>query len=559
MVILSVLPILGSYFFKAHTDFQGDKTLVSVRIQRKGVEQLSRTQNPILKGFYPDPSVCRVGDDFYIVNSTFAYFPGLPIFQTRDFRHFRQIGNVLTTDSQLPLSGVGHSEGLYAPTIRYHNGTFYVICTNISRGGNFIVTATNPTGPWSEPHWIKGADGIDPSIFFDEDGTCYYVGTHPNSDGERYFGDSEIYIATLDLDTYCFTSKPKRIWKGALRDCTWPEAPHLYRINGMYYLMIAEGGTGPDHAVTIARSESPFGPFVGYPRNPILTHRHLGKSYPVQYVGHGDLVQAADGSWYMVMLASRPYEGGSNLGRETFFARVEWEDGWPVVNPGIGKLTDITETTLPEYPLEPRPNYYSFADMSWDALDPRLLFLRNPKREDYAFGKEGLALRLSPVTLLEEDSPSYVCVRQASFDYMVETKLTFSPAQSGEFAGLALVQSNLFHIRLEYGKCDSGCVLRAVLCEDGKETVIKEVPVHTTTILLKLAQHGQDVSLYYKAKNGDTDDGFYQKLDCTLSARRMCTEQAGGFVGCTVGVYATSNGKKSENSALFEYLGYQDI
>lgn len=288
--------------------------------------------NPILPGFYPDPSICAVGRDFYLVNSTFAYFPGVPIFHSRDLAHWRQIGNVLTRPSQLPLDGCRHSRGIYAPTLRYHDGTFYLITTNISGGGNFIVTARDPAGPWSEPYWLgDAAPGIDPSLLFDDDGRCYYVGNRPNPDGERYGGDWEIWAQELDLNTMRLTGESHALWKGALRDVIWPEGPHLYKKDGMYYLMIAEGGTGPNHSVSVARSEHVFGPYVGNPNNPILTHRHLGAQYPVTCVGHGDLAADAEGNWYMVMLGMRPCGGHTIMGRETFLARVEWQNGWPVV------------------------------------------------------------------------------------------------------------------------------------------------------------------------------------------------------------------------------------
>ena len=140
-------------------------------------------QNPIMPGFYPDPSICALGEDYYLCNSTFSYVPGLSLMHSKDLVHWEQIGNVLTRHSQIPLEGADHSQGLFAPTIRYHEGVFYVICTNVTHGGNFIVTAENPEGPWSEPHYLEDADGIDPSLFFEDDGKCYYIGTHPNPDG----------------------------------------------------------------------------------------------------------------------------------------------------------------------------------------------------------------------------------------------------------------------------------------------------------------------------------------------------------------------------------------
>jgi len=209
-------------------------------------------KNPILPGFYPDPSVCRVGDDFYLVTSTFAYFPGVPIFHSKDLVNWSQIGNVLTRDSQLPVKDAEVSRGIFAPTIRWHNGTFYMITTNVSGMGNFFVTATDPAGPWSEPTVIKGAPGIDPSLFF-EDGKCWYHGTCEKPDG-KYFGDNDIYLQELCLETGQLVGERHVIWHCALRNAVWPEAPHIYKRGEWYYLLISEGGTGPDHAVTVARS-----------------------------------------------------------------------------------------------------------------------------------------------------------------------------------------------------------------------------------------------------------------------------------------------------------------
>lgn len=307
--------------------------------------------NPVLKGFSPDPSVCGVGEDFYLVTSTFAYFPGVPIYHSKDLVNWTQIGNVLERDSQLPLDQAGHSQGIFAPCLRYHEGTFYMITTNVTHGGNFVVTATDPKGPWSDPYYLEDAPGIDPSLFFDEDGRCYYVGTRPNPKGVTYNGDWEVWLQELDLNTMRLIGVSTSLWKGAMRDVVWPEGPHLYKKDGYYYLMIAEGGTSFNHCVTIARSQQVAGPYLGNPNNPILTHRHLGKDFPVCNVGHGDLVETTTGKWYMTCLASRNYEGYSNLGRETFLAEVVWEDGWPVVNPGHGQLLDVQEHALPLSPV----------------------------------------------------------------------------------------------------------------------------------------------------------------------------------------------------------------
>ena len=290
--------------------------------------------NPILSGFYPDPSVCVANGKFYLVNSSFSYFPGLPIFESSDCCEWTQIGNIIDQDSQLNFSGQGVSRGLFAPTIRYNNGKFYCICTQVDRIGNFFVTADKPEGPWSDPIVIEGAEGIDPSLFFDDDGTVWYIGTRPAPEGCKYNGNWEIWIQQIDINTGKLLGDSKGIWRGALKDCVWPEGPHIYKIDGMYYLLHAEGGTGPDHAVCVARCATIDGEWEGKKSNPILTHRHLGKSAGVVYVGHADLFCDNNNRWWMVCLASRPYGQGENrccnMGRATFLVPVKWEDGWPV-------------------------------------------------------------------------------------------------------------------------------------------------------------------------------------------------------------------------------------
>lgn len=270
--------------------------------------------NPIIPGFYPDPSMCRVGNDYYLVTSTFEYFPGVPLFHSRDLIHWRQIGHCLTRSSQLPLEKAGSSGGIYAPTLRYHNGKFYMVTTNVAVG-NFFVYADDPAGEWSEPVWLEHK-GIDPSLFFDDDGKVYFTWTT----------DNQIWQCEIDINTGATLTKPRPIWSGT--GGRYPEAPHLYKINGTYYLLIAEGGTEYGHMVTLARADSPWGSFESCPHNPILTHRHRGAN-PIQGTGHADLVEAHDGSWWMVFLAFRTlahYQNFHHLGRETFLAPVKWDE-----------------------------------------------------------------------------------------------------------------------------------------------------------------------------------------------------------------------------------------
>ena len=262
--------------------------------------------NPIIPGLYPDPSICRVGDDYYLVTSSFEYFPGVPLFHSKDLVNWRQIGHCLTTERQLPLGNAGSSGGIYAPTIRHHDGWFYMVTTNVSGIGNFLVRSEQPAGPWSDPIPVM-QEGIDPSLFFDEDGRVYY----------QFANHSRIYQCEIDISSGSLLTESRLIWKGT--GGAYPEAPHLYKINGLYYLIIAEGGTEYGHMVTIARSDSPYGPYEACPHNPILSHRSLNSS--IHATGHADLVQAHDGSWWAVFLGIRPvsYPFRHHLGRELFW------------------------------------------------------------------------------------------------------------------------------------------------------------------------------------------------------------------------------------------------
>lgn len=510
--------------------------------------------NPILSGFYPDPSICVVGEDFYLVTSTFAYFPGIPVFHSRDLKHWEQVGHVLERSSQLSLTGCEHSQGIYAPTIRYYDETFYVITTNVSGGGNFYVTAKNPAGPWSDPVWLgEEALGIDPSLFFDEDGTCYYVGTRPNSEGVRYNGDWEIWVQELNLKQKCLTGESRKVWKGAMNGVIWPEGPHLYKKDGWYYLMIAEGGTGPDHCVSVARSREVFGPYEGNSDNPILTHRHLGKNYPIVYVGHGDLVQAADESWYMVMLASRPLEGFTLMGRETFLAKVVWEKGWPVVNPGIGKLETQVQLPMEEYRFEPNDTVYHF----WrEKLPIEFVMLRNPPEDMFTLTERPgwLRLRLRPETLRDQASPSYVGVRQRHFSWQVSALLDFNPEQEEEAAGLAVVQSNVYHLRFEKVKNerDTAC-MRICRCEKGTDHWVSVVEVPNGICVLRIVSYGLKADFYYE-QNG-VRYCMAQQVDLSL----LSTETAGGFTGCTVGMYGSAEGAESSSFVDFGWFSYEGI
>ena len=528
-------------------------------------------RNPILPGFYPDPSICRVGEDYYLVNSTFEYFPGLPIFHSRDLVHWRQLGHVLDRPSQLPLDGVYASGGLYAPTIRYNEGTFYVINTLVggaSKKGNFIVTATNPAGPWSEPYWLENAPGIDPSLFFDDDGRAWYVGnrTPLRSQYERH---REIWLQELDLQSMRLVGDVYVLWDGALKGAAHAEAPHIYKLEGMYYLMIAEGGTWHDHAVTIARSTKLTGSFEGNQRNPIMTHRHLGLDYPIVGTGHADLVETQFGEWWMVLLAMRPYGGYFyNLGRETFLVPVRWEDAWPVVAAGSGQVEFVGRA--PNLPEHRWPSLSVCDHFETHTLAPQWNFLRTPRDDFWSLGvRPGyLRLRLRPERLTDLANPSFVGRRQQHMRFTARAALEFKPQHDYECAGLVLLQNNEFHFRFVITGGAETTVrlvkrskpqpnLRIISIPTGTDVTLAEFPIESNRFYFKVRADGQAYSFYIA-----TEPETWQPVAEGVDGRILSTPLAGGFVGAYIGMYASSNGQPSANTAdfdWFEYVGLDEI
>jgi alpha-N-arabinofuranosidase len=509
--------------------------------------------NPILSGFYPDPSICRVGEDYYLVTSSFAYFPGVPIFHSKDLVNWKQIGHVLDRPSQLDLDNLEQSKGIFAPTIRYNNGVFYMITTNVGKGGNFIVTATDPAGPWSEPFWLD-APGIDPSLFFDEDGRVYYTGTRPAPEGEKYFGNWEIWLQELDLNTMELVGESYSLWRGALRDVVWPEGPHLYKINGMYYLMISEAGTGHEHAITIARGEEVTGPYTGFKANPILTHRHLGANYPIVNVGHGDLVETQNGEWWMILLASRPYGGYyRNLGRETFLAPVSWEEGWPVVSIGTGKVEE-------SYPVPNLPESLHRAKLSCDNFEGTKLdyiwnLIRTPREEVYSLTERPghLRLKLRKEVITEQQQVSFVGRRQQHMNFVAAAVMEFSPKQDKEEAGIVLYQNSKFNFRFIYTQENGKTMIRLVKSIKGVEEILAENEVTAEKLYLSVEAQGQNYSFYY-GETSTAESCLMKDAD----GRILSTDVAGGFVGTYIGLYASSNGISSSNHADYDWFEYSE-
>ena len=539
-------------------------------------------ENPIIPGFYPDPSIVRVEDDFYLVTSSFSYFPGVPIFHSRDLSHWTQIGHVLDRESQLPLTYEMISGGIFAPTIRYHEGTFYMITTNTSmQGSNFIVTANDPKGPWSDIHVIKGAVGIDPSLFFD-DGKVYYTST------TGYNEEPGIWCSEIDLTKMELVGERKFLWSGALKNAASPEGPHLYKKDGWYYLMISEGGTEHFHAITISRSKDIMGEYQGYEGNPILTHRHLGKNYPICNVGHGDLVELKDGSWYMVMLGSRLMDGYHKiLGRETFIAPVTWEDGWPVVSYGTGKveMSYPNPESLPECVIEENEkvildhfdtselglqwNYLGTPYENYVKIQDSCLKLKLLKKQMTPWEFDGTSINLYEIytrTGKTKECVSFVGRRQQHMSFEAVVKMIFQPKEK-ESAGLVVLQNNAHQLRLECCLDEEGntcvkCISTRRYVENEKQYYMEQC--HGCTTLKSIV--GKDI-LYLKMKGNNTNYNFYagiQEDEMTtvmenVDGSFLGSETAGGFVGAFIGMFASGGDETKEKYAAFDWFSYKSF
>ena len=476
---------------------------------------------PVLPGFHPDPSVCRVGDDYYLACSSFEYFPGVPLFHSRDLVNWRQIGNALDRPEQLRLpAGMPSSGGIYAPTLRHHDGRFWLIVTNCAEGGgNLIVTATDPAGPWSDPIWAPGVPGIDPDLAWDEDGTCWCT----------VAGVSQV---RLDPATGKTEGEPRPVWSGG-PGAKAPEAPHLYRIGDHWYLLIAEGGTERGHAVSIARGPSPDGPFEPCPANPVLTHR--GTDHPVQNTGHADLVQGPDGSWWMVFLGVRPRGGTPGwhvLGRETFLAPVTWQDGWPVVGEVVSD-----PATLP-WPLSPTPAEEPRDDFEAGALAPAWISVRDRAAEHCTTEERPgwLTLRARGASL---DEPDVVFTGRRQRHFTCRAGALVDAAEGR--GGLAVRLDERHHYEIEASATD----VRVLARVGSLRTVVAERPLPAGPVVLTVTVTGTAGSVGPCTGPDDIafgvelPDGTAREL-ASLDGRYLSTEVAGGFTGRVVGLYAAA-------------------
>jgi alpha-N-arabinofuranosidase len=508
-------------------------------------------RNPILAGFYPDPSIVRVDRDYFLVTSSFAWYPGVPIFHSTDLVNWAQIGHVLDRPELLPVDGLGVSRGVFAPTIRHHDGLFYMITTLVGAGGNFYVTAADPAGPWSDPVWLPEMPGIDPSLFFDDDGRVYVVHNGSPDYEPLYEGHTAIWIQELDLAGGRLIGERKVIVDGGVDISTqpiWVEGPHLFRVDDWYYLIAAEGGTEFDHSEVVFRSREPFGPYEPGPVNPILTQRTLDpdRPFPVIATGHADFVETPRGEWWAVFLGCRPYEGMLyNTGRETFLHPVTWTDGWPMIlDPESSVPLALPAPDLPRGPYASTPHAGNF---SWrdefDGTELALVWnsLRGPA--DAWLDRESrpgtAVLTATSERLGGSSTPAFLGRRQQHASFSASTAMRL-PETSGMSAGLAAFQDERHHFYLgvrRAGDAWSIFLERAAGGEPEKIAEHLQAADGAERVELLIEAEGRPYSFSYRIEESDWID-LAEKVDGSI----LSTDVAGGFVGSYLGLHSRLEG-----------------
>ncbi len=487
--------------------------------------------NPIIPGFHSDPSICRVGNDYYLITSTFEYFPGVPVFHSKDLVNWNQIGYCIHRKEQIP-NGIN----LFAATIRYHEGVFYMITTNIIGGGNFYVTATNPAGPWSDPIWVN-VPGIDPDLFWDEDGKAYVI-------------SSPFILYEINLKTGALLTEGRKIWYGT--GGRYSEGPHIYKKDGFYYLMAAEGGTEEAHHETIARSNNIWGPYTDNPANPILAHANAaGQENPIQGVGHADIIQAHDNSWWMVFHGYRTVSDKAHhiLGRETCLAPVSWpKNGWPVVNGNGTATVDMTCATLP---LQPFPEKPAKVDFDQENLGLEWNYELYPQKANFSLSERPGYLRLKGAaeTLSTNNTSTFVGRRLEAFNFTATTELDFDPENENEEAGM-VVENNGTHFDILVGKKDGKRTIKVQLMFGRTVYHSNEFELKPGPVQLRITGKKQTFTFSY-AQGADR----FTEIE-TVDSKFLATETVGFFTGVYIGLYATGNGKAAVVNADYNWFEY---
>lgn len=498
-------------------------------------------RNPIMPGFQPDPSIVRVGQDFYLVTSTFSWFPGLPIYHSTDLVNWRLTGHAIDRAGQLDFSGRRGNESLFAPAIEHHGGKFWIVNTCIECGGNYVITADKAEGPWSDPVWLDFG-GIDPSLVFGEDGKAWVVYNDAPPGKPLYEGHRAIWLQ--EFDPVAMRMKPALtlLVNGglALKDKpVWAEGPHIYRHDGWYYLMAAEGGTADQHSETIYRSRTIEGPYEAGPVNPILTQRNMdpNRGDRVEATGHADLVRLEDGSWWGVFLATRPFAGQSTLlGRETFLLPVRWVDGWPrFLEPGEAVPPVVRRPALPP---SPGTDWQQWRDDFDAKLSGEWIRLRTPgARQQWALDGGTLVMMPGPDGAGGRGKPAFVGQRLRHHAAEFTTRLGFTPSAEGDFAGLLAFMDESHFVTLGIEGSDIVLRRRAQASEPERGVEIaRTVRPGTGDIELRLALSGGSATAFARAAGASN----WRAVGAVIDVEPLASIHGGLFTGLVVGPYAVS-------------------
>lgn len=518
-------------------------------------------RNPVLAGFHPDPSICATTDGRYLMaTSSFEYFPGIPLHISDDLVTWHPIGHALDRPEQLNLTDIEYSDGLWAPTIRQQNGVYYLVvtlCRDRRGSETVLLTSHDPAGDWSDPTLLT-TDGIDPSLFFDRDGTCWFTACRDNpEDGNP----AELWSQELNLATRTLTGPQYVLWHGAMTGA-WAEGPHIYEHAGTYWLIAAEGGTERNHAVTAASAATVTGPYRTLPANPVLTHRHFGASHPVQNVGHADLIDTPDGETWAVVLGVRPQNGHHVLGREVFLVPVAWEERGPVFAPdhGQARLTErrpaigstdiapaVTTSALNRFDVS------SVAELSpWDSKVWSTL--RHPAARSGVQVMGGtLTLALLPGGPDGRAPQATLLRRQQHHRFVASVELEFDPNRDDDEAGLVVMQHRLAFTSVSVERVDGSCWLSAKLRSSDEQTY--RLPAPQSSHLVKLVVEADGETYRFSA----WFEGAVRPVELPLNIanRYLSTEEAGGFTGVQLGPFATAHGHASTSVAAFSNFVYE--
>jgi len=509
-------------------------------------------RNPIIAGFHPDPTIERVGDDYYMTHSTFSFYPGLPVFHSQDLINWTQIGNAIDRPAMLDFAGLHMGyQGIYAPAITYRDGTFYIISTCVGCGGNFVLTAEDPKGPWSDPIWLKELQGIDPSLFFDEDGRTYIV-HHRNPEPQKAPSHTAVWIMEVDPGTFAPISEDVMLVDGG-DPATWRteylEAPHLYKVDGRYVMISSGGGTEFYHSQLAYRADSPFGPYEPYAKNPILTQldQPNERAFPTTSTGHADMVKDPDGNWWAVFLGTRDYEfpkgdalqGKFHTGRETFLHAVEWKDGWPIILKNAPLNAVESGPTGARYnPNQSTTGNFTTREDFDNALPPQWLSMRQDG-STWSEIKNG-KLIITPKSGLgnQATSSAFTGRRVAHKNAVITTKVTFSPGNPNQEAGLMALQNDTHFLAFGLGEnADGQTVLRirerAGDQDPNEGRVLKEdIIIPTEILVLRVSLKAARITFAYSENGKDFTDVLKGHSSLVLT-----TQKAGGFTSAVIGPY----------------------